>query len=662
MQIEEHRTMTKTKAYIAIDLKSFYASVECKERNRDPLTTNLVVADQSRTEKTICLAVSPSLKSYGIPGRPRLFEVVQKIKEVNNTRRWKALNRTFTGSSDDSTELNEDPALKVDYIVAPPRMEYYLEYSSKIYNIYLKYIAPEDIFPYSIDEVFIDATDYLNTYQMTARELAMTMIRDVLKTTGITATAGIGTNMYLCKIAMDIVAKHIKPDKDGVRIAELDEMSYRRKLWNHRPLTDFWRVGKGYAKKLEEHGLFSMGDVARCSVGKPNEFHNEELLYKMFGINAELLIDHAWGYEPCTMEQIKAYKPETNSVCSGQVLHCPYDFDKAKLVVKEMTDLMTLDLVDKRLVTDQIVLTVGYDIENLTDPDRYRKYKGSVTIDRYGRKVPKHAHGTTNLKKKTSSTMLITDAVMELYDRIVDKNLLIRRINITANRLVDESSVKKEEVYEQLDLFTDYEAQRKKQEEEELESILPAGMQVKEEETPVEEKVAEPTEAVEETPAPVEEAPAPKPVMEKQEAPKPEPVAEKPEVSPAAEQILSQVKPEGATNGGEKLQLKTNKKESDINLIKDRIKELVGEVPSAKPTAQPTKNIQTLEDLDHFLDKPPVVKRNVVKVRQSSSRQRLRWRQLRQKQQLRQQSLLNRKQPYKTKNRQADRQKTSRCL
>ena len=425
--------MTKTKAYIAIDLKSFYASVECKERNRDPLTTNLVVADQSRTEKTICLAVSPSLKNYGIPGRPRLFEVVQKIKEVNNTRRWKALNRTFTGSSDDSTELNANPALKVDYIVAPPRMEYYLEYSSKIYNIYLKYIAPEDIFPYSIDEVFIDATDYLNTYQMTARELAMTMIRDVLKTTGITATAGIGTNMYLCKIAMDIVAKHIKPDKDGVRIAELDEMSYRRKLWNHRPLTDFWRVGKGYAKKLEEHGLFSMGDVARCSVGKPNEFHNEELLYKMFGINAELLIDHAWGYEPCTMEQVKAYKPETNSVCSGQVLHCPYDFDKAKL----------------------------------TDPDRYRKYKGSVTIDRYGRKVPKHAHGTTNLKRKTSSTMLITNAVMELYDRIVDKNLLIRRINITANKLVDESFSKEEETYEQLDLFTDYTVKEQEQAEEE---------------------------------------------------------------------------------------------------------------------------------------------------------------------------------------------------
>ena len=459
--------MAKQKTYIAIDLKSFYASVECKERSCDPLTTNLVVADKSRTEKTICLAVSPSLKSYGIPGRPRLFEVVQKVKEVNNNRRWKAPNRTFAGSSYDSTELNANPELEIDYIVAPPRMAYYLEYSTKIYNVYLKYIAPEDIFPYSIDEVFIDATNYLNTYQMTARELAMTMIQDVLKTTGITATAGIGTNMYLCKIAMDIVAKHIAPDKDGVRIAELDEMSYRRQLWNHRPLTDFWRVGKGYAKKLEEHGLFTMGDIARCSIGKPNELYNEELLYKLFGINAELLIDHAWGYEPCTMEQVKAYKPETNSVCSGQVLHCPYDFDKAKLVVKEMTDLMVLDLVDKGLVTDQIVLTIGYDIENLTEPDRSRKYKGDVTIDRYGRRVPKHAHGTTNLKMQTSSTMLITDAVMALYDRIVDKNLLIRRINITANRLVDENSAKKEEKYEQLDLFTDYKAKEQEQVKEE---------------------------------------------------------------------------------------------------------------------------------------------------------------------------------------------------
>ena len=467
MQIEEHRIMTKTKAYIAIDLKSFYASVECKERNRDPLTTNLVVADQSRTEKTICLAVSPSLKSYGIPGRPRLFEVVQKIKEVNNTRRWKALNRTFTGSSDDSTELNANPALKVDYIVAPPRMEYYLEYSSKIYNIYLKYIAPEDIFPYSIDEVFIDATDYLNTYQMTARELAMTMIRDVLKTTGITATAGIGTNMYLCKIAMDIVAKHIKPDKDGVRIAELDEMSYRRKLWNHRPLTDFWRVGRGYAKKLEQCGLYTMGDIARCSVGKENEFYNEELLYKMFGVNAELLIDHAWGWEPCTIADVKAYQPEHNSVGAGQVLHCPYDAQKAKIVVKEMLDLLTLDLVEKHLVTDQIVLTVGYDIENLRSG---KGYTGEVTVDRYGRKIPKHAHGTANLREYTASARMITDAVMELYDRIVNPHLMVRRISMAANHVLDEKKAADKTEFRQLDLFTDFTGgNEKKQQDEKLE-------------------------------------------------------------------------------------------------------------------------------------------------------------------------------------------------
>ena len=459
--------MAKQKTYIAIDLKSFYASVECKERNRDPLTTNLVVADKSRTEKTICLAVSPSLKSYGIPGRPRLFEVVQKVREANNKRRWKAPNRTFNGSSDDKAELDANPALEIDYIVAPPRMAYYMEYSTKIYNVYLKYVAPEDIFPYSIDEVFMDVTDYLQTYRMTARELAMTMIQDVLKTTGITATAGIGTNMYLCKIAMDIVAKHIEPDKNGVRIAELDEMSYRRKLWSHRPITDFWRVGNGYAKKLEEHGLYTMGDIARCSIGKPNELYNEELLYKLFGINAELLIDHAWGYEPCTMEQVKAYKPETNSVSSGQVLHCPYDYEKAKLIVKEMTDQMVLDLVDKGVVTDQLVLTIGYDIENLSNPNLKNQYKSEITIDRYGRKVPKHAHGTANLKKKTSSTRLITNAVMDLYDRIVDEHLLVRRITITANKLVDEKSVKQENEYQQLDLFTDYEAQRKKQAEEE---------------------------------------------------------------------------------------------------------------------------------------------------------------------------------------------------
>ena len=459
--------MAKQKTYIAIDLKSFYASVECRERNRDPLTTNLVVADKSRTEKTICLAVSPSLKSYGIPGRPRLFEVVQKVREANNKRRWKAPNRTFNCSSDDKAELDANPALEIEYIVAPPRMAYYMEYSTRIYNVYLKYVAPEDIFPYSIDEVFMDVTDYLQTYRMTARELAMTMIQDVLKTTGITATAGIGTNMYLCKIAMDIVAKHIEPDKNGVRIAELDEMSYRRKLWSHRPITDFWRVGKGYAKKLEEHGLYTMGDIARCSIGKPNELYNEELLYKLFGINAELLIDHAWGYEPCTMEQVKAYKPETNSVSSGQVLHCPYDYEKAKLIVKEMTDQMVLDLVDKGLVTDQFVLTIGYDIENLSNPNLKNQYKGEITIDRYGRKVPKHAHGTANLEKKTSSTRLITNAVMDLYDRIVDEYLLVRRITITANKLVDENSVKQEDEYQQLDLFTDYEVQRKKQAEEE---------------------------------------------------------------------------------------------------------------------------------------------------------------------------------------------------
>ena len=465
------------KIYIAIDLKSFYASVECKERNRDPLTTNLVVADQSRTQKTICLAVSPALKKYGIPGRPRLFEVIQKVKEANSDRKWKAPNHTFTGTSDDSEELCENPALEIDYIVASPRMALYMEYSTKIYNIYLKYIAPEDIHIYSIDEVFIDVTHYLSTYNMTAHELAMTMIQDILDTTGITATAGIGTNLYLCKIAMDIVAKHIEPDKNGVRIAELDEMSYRRLLWNHRPLTDFWRVGRGYSKKLEKIGLYTMGDIARCSIGKPTDYYNEELLYKLFGINAELLIDHAWGYEPCTMEDVKAYKPETNSISSGQVLHCPYEFDKARLVVKEMTDLMVLDLVDKGLVTNQIVLTIGYDIENITDKNRSQNYKGTVTTNYYGKKVPKPAHGTTNLPKQTSSTTLITNAVMELYDKIVNKKLLIRRINIVANKLVDEHSVKNANKYEQLDLFTDYEILKKQREKENAESEREKRMQ-----------------------------------------------------------------------------------------------------------------------------------------------------------------------------------------
>lgn len=462
--------MNKCKTYIAIDLKSFYASVECRERNRDPLTTNLVVADPSRTEKTICLAVSPSLKKYGLSGRARLFEVIQKVNAANNIRKLKAPNHVFSGSSDDSTELQKNPSLKIDYIIAPPRMARYMEYSTKIYNIYLKYIAPEDIHIYSIDEVFIDVTHYLSTYNMTAHELAMTMIQDILDTTGITATAGIGTNLYLCKIAMDIVAKHIEPDKNGVRIAELDEMSYRRLLWNHRPLTDFWRVGRGYSKKLEKIGLYTMGDIARCSIGKPTDYYNEELLYKLFGINAELLIDHAWGYEPCTMEDVKAYKPETNSISSGQVLHCPYEFDKARLVVKEMTDLMVLDLVDKGLVTNQIVLTIGYDIENITDKNRSQSYKGTVTTNYYGKKVPKPAHGTTNLPKQTSSTTLITNAVMELYDKIVNKKLLIRRINIVANKLVDEHSVKNANKYEQLDLFTDYEILKKQREKENAKS------------------------------------------------------------------------------------------------------------------------------------------------------------------------------------------------
>ncbi len=456
----------KNRIYLCIDLKSFYASVECIERGLDPMTTNLVVADASRTEKTICLAVSPALKSYGIPGRARLFEVVQKVKQANAIRLQKAPGRCFTGSSYNAQELAVNPSLQLDYIAAPPRMAHYIEHSTQIYNIYLKYIAPEDIHVYSIDEVFIDLTTYLDSAGLTPHEFAMKMIRDVYQTTGITATAGIGTNMYLAKIAMDIVAKHIPADKDGVRIAELDEMSYRRQLWNHRPLTDFWRVGRGYAKKLEENGLFTMGDIALCSVGKPTDFYNEDLLYKLFGVNAELLIDHAWGWEPCTIDKVKEYKPASNSIGSGQVLHCPYDFDKAKLVVREMIDLLVLDLVDKGLVTDQIVLTVGYDIENLTDPKRSKDYSGLITEDAYGRKIPKHAHGTANIGRQTASTKLITEAVMELYDRIVNPSLLIRRLNISANHVVPEQSISEEPKIEQLDLFTNYEELEKQREKE----------------------------------------------------------------------------------------------------------------------------------------------------------------------------------------------------
>ena len=453
----------KEKVYIAIDLKSFYASQECIARGLDPLTTNLVVADASRTEKTICLAVSPSLKSYGISGRARLFEVVQKVKEINALRRERAPGRELIGSSCQDPELKANPSLALDYIAAPPRMGHYMECSTKIYNIYLKYVAPEDIHVYSIDEVFIDATPYLRTYGLTAPELARKMIEDVLATTGITATAGIGTNLYLAKVAMDVVAKHVEPDEHGVRIACLDEMSYRRQLWDHRPLTDFWRVGRGYAKKLQQHGMYTMGDVARCSLGKEGEFYNEKLLYKLFGVNAELLIDHAWGWEPCTIADIKAYKPESNSLGSGQVLHCPYDAQKAKLVVREMTDLLVLDLVEKGLVTNQMVLTIGYDIENLTDPTRKNAYRGEVTTDPYGRKIPKHAHGTANLDRRTSSTRLIIDAVMDLFDRIVDENLLIRRINLVAANVLPEQAVQQELSFQQMDLFAD----TKKQEEEE---------------------------------------------------------------------------------------------------------------------------------------------------------------------------------------------------
>lgn len=439
-----------SKAYIAIDLKSFYASVECVDRGLDPLDTNLVVADPTRTEKTICLAVSPSLKSYGIPGRARLFEAIQKVREVNAQRKYKAPGHSFSHESYFRSELIKDPSAELTFITAPPRMAHYMEVSTRIYNVYLKYIAPEDIHVYSIDEVFIDATDYLKTYGMTPRELAMKMVLDVLETTGITATAGVGTNLYLCKIAMDIYAKHCEPDKNGVRIAELDEMSYRRILWNHRPLTDFWRVGRGISKKLEEHGMYTMGDVARCSVGRESDYYNEDLLYKLFGVNAELLIDHAWGWEPTEISDIKSYRPESSSLSSGQVLQEPYEFSKAKLVLKEMADLLSLELVSKRIVTDQIVLTVGYDIESLK-----KSYSGAVETDRYGRKIPKTAHSSENIGRYTSSTKLICETAMKLFDRIVDENLLVRRMYIVANHIITENDAEKEREYIQLNLFSD---------------------------------------------------------------------------------------------------------------------------------------------------------------------------------------------------------------
>ncbi len=460
--------MEKDKTYIAIDLKSFYASAECVERGLDPLKTNLVVADPTRTEKTICLAVSPSLKAYGIPGRARLFEAVEKVREVNCERRYKADNHRFTGKSYFADELANDPNLEVGFIKAMPRMRMYMYYSTLVFNTYMKYVSPEDIHVYSVDEAFLDVTDYLKTYKMTARELAVKMIHDVLETTGITATAGIGTNMYLCKIAMDIVAKHITADKDGVRIAELDEMSYRKLLWDHTPITDFWRVGRGTATKLAKYGMFTMGDVAACSLGKTDAYHNEDLLYRLFGVNAELLIDHAWGWEPVEIKDIKSYRPSANSLSSGQVLKTPYTADKAELVTREMTDLLMLDLVKKKLVTNFISLTIGYDVENLLDPEKARIYHGEVMIDHYGREVPKYAHGTVRLDSYTSSSRVVSEEMVKLFRQIVNTKLTIRRITVSADVITEKKAEeKKKDSYEQLEFFVDYEGEREKKKEKE---------------------------------------------------------------------------------------------------------------------------------------------------------------------------------------------------
>ena len=447
----------KNRIYAAIDLKSFYASCECVDKGLDALTTNLVVADRSRTNKTICLAVSPGLKSFGIPGRPRLFEVEQRVKEVNADRLNKAPGKKFAGTFTD-VRHGDDPSLALDYIVAPPRMARYMEISTKIYGIYLRYVAPEDIFAYSVDEVFMDLTAYLDTYRMTAHEMVIRMIREVLSETGITATAGIGTNMFLAKVAMDVVAKHAKADADGVRIAELDERTYRELLWEHSPITDIWRVGRGTAKKLAEHGIYTMGDIARASLSQ-DRYHGEPLLYRLMGVNAQLLIDHAWGYEPVTLQAVRAYSPENTSLSSGQVLQRPYAYEETRIITQEMTDLLVLDLVDKGLVCDSIMLTIGYDVENLTDPDRRARYKGPVTVDFYGREVPKHAHGTEDLGGFTSSTKRIMAAMMRLFERTVDPDLLVRRVNVVAVNTMREDEISAQESaeqYEQMDLFTDY--------------------------------------------------------------------------------------------------------------------------------------------------------------------------------------------------------------
>ena len=448
------------RVYICIDLKSFYASVECVERGLDPLDTNLVVADEARTAKTICLAVSPSLKSYGLSGRCRLFEAIQKVREVNYQRRKNNKYRPFTKKSYLDSEIKKNNNLELDFIKATPRMRLYMKYSTAIYNIYLKYIAEEDILVYSIDEVFCDITNYLKFYKMTAPELVMKIISEVYKTTGITATAGIGTNMYLAKVAMDIMAKKMKPNEYGVRMAYLNEELYKKELWSHRPLTDFWRVGRGYAKKLEDNRIYTMGDIARTSLV------NEDLLFKLFGVNAELLIDHAWGYEPCTISDAKNYKPLRNSISSGQVLHCAYDYNKAKLVVREMVDSLTLDLVDKHLISNQFVLTIGYDVENLLNPQIASLYHGEIITDNYGRSIPKHAHGTANIDHRTSSTSIITNEVMKLYDKIVNRHLLIKRINLTACDVVNENCQDNVVITKQLDLFSNTSAINKEKEQE----------------------------------------------------------------------------------------------------------------------------------------------------------------------------------------------------
>lgn len=458
--------MERERQYIAIDLKSFYASEECVARKLDPLTTCLVVADESRSEKTICLAVTPALKHFGLPGRARLFEVIQAVKQINAARLAHAPGKRFSGKSSNLPDLQRDPSLALDFIIAQPRMAQYIQRSTQIYQIYLRHVAPEDIHVYSIDEVFMDATPYLSAAGQSASQFASVMIREIFAETGISAAAGIGTNLYLAKVAMDILAKHAKPDAYGVRIAMLDEMSYRQQLWSHRPLTDFWRIGPGYARKLEQHGMFTMGDVARCSIGKPGSAHSEDLLYKLFGVNAELLIDHAWGWESCTMADIKAFKPSSNSLGTCQVLSEPYTFAQGRLIVREMADLLALDLLDQKLVTDQVSLMIGYDVACLTDPAISAAYRGETVKDHYGRRVPKAVHGSINLPQFTASTRLIMEAFTSLYDHLVDPRLLVRRVNLVASRILPEHATPIP-AYEQLDFFTDHQAEEQRRQQNE---------------------------------------------------------------------------------------------------------------------------------------------------------------------------------------------------